>query len=137
MVEPNFSWIYLIIFLAIPLSRIIPRLIAKRKMQNNSSQKREFESNFDPYKRPQMEYKPEIKDQKNLSKDKMVLRELNLGNKTFDGIQKNTGLNGKDLDSILEDLEKKGLMKVVHKQGLFGPKIELYLTDNGFKEYFS
>ena len=137
MVEPNFSWIYLIIFLAIPLSRIIPRLIAKRKMQNNPLQKREFVSNFESYKSPQMKYKPETKVQENLSKDKMVLRELNLGNKTFEGIQKNTGLNGKDLDSILEDLEKKGLMRVVHKQGLFGPKIELYLTDNGFKEYFS
>ena len=41
------------------------------------------------------------------------------------------------LNSILEDLEKKGLMKVVKKQGMFGPKVELYSTDKGFKEYYS
>jgi len=38
MADPNFSWIYLIIFLAIPLSRIIPRLISRRKLQKNSFQ---------------------------------------------------------------------------------------------------
>jgi len=30
MADPNFSWIYIVIFLAIPLARIIPRLLAKR-----------------------------------------------------------------------------------------------------------
>jgi hypothetical protein len=37
----------------------------------------------------------------------------------------------------LEDLEKRGLMKVEEKSGLFGSKVELYLTDKGFKEYYS
>jgi len=37
----------------------------------------------------------------------------------------------------LEDLEKRGLMKVEEKSGLFGPKVELYLTDKGYKEYYS
>ena len=31
----------------------------------------------------------------------------------------------------LGDLEKRGLMKVEEKSGLFGPKVELYLTDKG------
>jgi len=28
-------------------------------------------------------------------------------------------------------------MKVEEKSGLFGPKVELYLTDKGYKEYYS
>ncbi len=130
MADPNFSWIYLVIFLAIPLARIIPRIIARRKMQNNPTQQREFESKFDVYRKPQMETSPEIKEE-NLKKDKIVLRELNRGVNTFEAIQKNTGMSGKELDSILADLERDGLLKVVQKQGLLGPKIELYPTDKG------
>lgn len=138
MADPNFSWIYLIFFLAIPLARIIPRFIARRKMQNNQTQQREFESGFDEYKRPQMaSAKPELNTEENLSKERIVLGELNRGVKTFENIQKNTGMDGKDLDSVLSDLERDGLLKVVQKQGLLGPKIELYPTDKGFKEYYS
>ena len=128
MADPNFSWIYLIIFLAIPLSRIIPRLIAKRKIQTNTSQQKGFEDGFVSFKRPQ-EPNSSAENQKHLSKDKIVLREMNQGVKTFENIQKNTGLDSKELNSVLEDLEREGLMKVVHKQGLFGPKVELYSTD--------
>jgi len=134
MEEPNFSWVYLVIFLVIPLSRIIPRLIAKRKMQSNPLQQKKFEHGPESYKKTQIETNPEIQNQKPLTNDRMVLRELNQGAKTFENIQKNTGLNGKELDSVLENLERDGLMKVVHKQGLFGPKIELHLTDKEFTE---
>lgn len=134
MADPNFSWIYLVIFLAIPLSRIIPRLIARQKMRRNPSQHREFEQGFDSYKKTQPEIKAEITNQKSLSNDMMVLRELNQGAKTFEKIQKNTGLDNKELDLALEKLENKGLMKVVQKQGLFGPKIELHSTNKGFPE---
>ena len=136
MADPNFSWIYLVIFLAIPLARIIPRLIARRKMQNKPTQQGEFESRFEGYRKPQMEASPEMKEE-NLKKDKIVLRELNRGANTFESIQKNTGMNGKELDSILADLERDGLLKVVQKQGLLGPKIELYPTDKGFREFYS
>ena len=71
------------------------------------------------------------------SKNELVLGALNRGSHSFEKIQKNTGLDSQDLDSILEDLEKNGLLKVVQKQGLFGPKTELYPTDKGFKEYYS
>ena len=131
----DFSWIYLLIFIIIPLSRIIPRLIAKRRMQNNSSQiiqENQHQSSFDDYsKKPQKEFsKPQTKNM-------IVLGELNKGSKTFESIQKNTGLESKELDKILEDLEKNGMLKVQQKQGLFGLKIELYPTDKGFKEYYS
>jgi len=133
--DPDFSWIYLLIFLMIPLARIIPRLLARRKMKNNTTQtiqEKQFQPSFDEYsEKPQREFsKPQTKNM-------LVLGELNKGSKTFKNIQKNTGLNNKDLETILEDLEKNGMLKVHQKQGLFGSKIELYPTDKGFKEYYS
>ena len=126
----------MIIFLAIPLARIIPRILAKRRGQENPAQQERFESRFDEYRRPQMETRPQKKEE-NLTKDQMVLRELNRGVKTFESIQRNTGMDGKELDSILANLEKEGLLKVVQKQGLLGPKIELYPTDKGFRDFYS
>jgi len=65
------------------------------------------------------------------TKHLLVLERMNRGAKNFEKIQKITGLERDELTSILEDLEKRGLMKVEEKSGLFGPKIELYLTDKG------
>ena len=67
----------------------------------------------------------------------MVLGELNNGTRTFEKVQKNTGLDSEELNKILENLEKQGLLKVQQKQGLFGLKVELYPTEKGFKEYYS
>jgi predicted transcriptional regulator len=157
MAEPNFSWIYIIIFLAIPLARIIPRFLAKRGIgknffpqppqqqnpqqqnpqqqnpqQQNPQQQNQSESHFDEYQQ-----KPSMETRQPKSKNELVLGALNRGSKSFESIQKNTGLDSKDLDAILEDLEKNGLLKVVQKQGMFGPKTELLPTDKGFKEYYS
>ena len=66
-----------------------------------------------------------------------MLGALNRGSKTFEDIQNNTGLSNSELDAILEDLENNGMMKVVHKQGMLGPKTEILPTDKGFKEYYS
>ena len=79
---------------------------------------------------PEPEPKPETKDMQ-------VFEALNYGAENFEKIQKITGLKHDELASILEDLEKRGLMKVEEKSGLFGPKVELYLTDKGIKEYNS
>jgi len=65
----------------------------------------------------------------------LVLGELNRGAKTFEKILRNTGLEHEALNSILEDLEKSGMMEVVKKQGLMGPKVELQVTEKGFKEF--
>lgn len=135
MADPNFTWIYLLIFLAIPLARIIPRLITKRRQNPDQIS---FESQFNKFDRSHMETtKPKESSEQSLTRDKMVLRELNQGVKTFEKIQKNTGLDTKTLDSVLGDLENDGFMKVVQKQGMFGIKTELYPTDKGFKEYYS
>jgi hypothetical protein len=138
----DYSWIYLAIFLIIPLSRIIPRLLAKKRMKNNTSeiiQEKQIQPSFDKYSRePQREFsKPQREFSKPQTKNMLVLGELNRGSKTFESIQKNTDLDNKELNTILEDLEKNGMLKVHQKQGLLGPKIELYLTDKGFKEYNS
>ncbi|MFB5624268.1 MAG: hypothetical protein ACE5RP_05060 [Nitrosopumilus sp.] len=139
MADPNFSWIYIIIFLAIPLARIIPRILAKKGIGKNFSQPKpqnEFQSGF-AENSLNVQEKPKMESSKPQSKNDLVLGALNRGSKSFESIQKNTGLNTQELDSILEDLEKNGLLKVVHKQGLFGPKTELHPTDKGFKEYYS
>ena len=65
------------------------------------------------------------------TKHLLVLERMNHGAKNFEIIQKITGLEHDELASILEDLEKRGLMKVEEKSGLFGSKVELYLTDKG------
>ena len=137
MADPNFSWIYIIIFLAIPLARIIPRILAKRGIGKNFTQSQnESQSSF-VENRFDMQERPEMEPSKPVSKNQLVLGALNRGSKTFENLQKNTGLTSEELDSVLGDLEKNGLLKVVHKQGLFGPKTELYPTDKGFKDYYS
>jgi predicted component of type VI protein secretion system len=137
MADPNFSWIYIVIFLAIPLARIIPRILAKRGIGKNFTQpQNEPQSSF-VENRFNMQERPEMAPSKPVSKNQLVLGALNRGSKTFENLQKNTGLTSEELDSVLGDLEKNGLLKVVHKQGLFGPKTELYPTEKGFKDYYS
>ena len=148
MAEANFSWIYIIIFLAIPLARIVPRLLAKKgigknflsqfqqqnpqSQPNQPQQPNQSESRFDEYQQ-----KPSMETRQPKSKNDLVLGVLNRGSKSFESIQRNTGLDSKDLDAILEDLEKNGLLKVIQKQGMLGPKTELIPTEKGFKEYYS
>ena len=146
--EADFSWIYLIIFLMIPLARILPRVLKKLKSGNSESQdipQRQFESNFNRYEDQSdnqfesnsTEYQEPPKSSKPQTKNMLVLGELHRGVKQFENIQKNTGFTTEELDSILEDLENNGLMKAQQKSGLFGMKTELIPTDKGFKEYYS
>ena len=132
IMDPNFSWIYLIFFLAIPLARIIPRIIAKRRMTNPDSR---FQDNFGSRQEEISEVKYE--NPKPKTKKMLVLGEINNRTKTFERLQKNTGLGGQELNKVLEQLETEGLIKVQQKQGLFGLKIEIYPTEKGFKEYYS
>jgi len=146
--EADFSWMYLIIFLMIPLARILPRILKKLKSGNSESQEipqRQFESNFNRYEDQSdkqfesnsTEYQEPPKSSKPQTKNMLVLGELHRGVKQFEDIQKNTGLTTDELNSILEDLENNGLMKAQQKSGLFGMKTELVPTDKGFKEYYS
>ena len=130
--DPNYSWIYLAIFLVIPLARLLPRLVAKMRANRESTQIPEEHQQQASvmYQEPPPESKPKTKNM-------LVLGALNRGSNTFESIQKNTGLGSKELETILEDLEKNGMLSVRQKQGMLGPKIELYPTDKGFKTYYS
>ena len=135
----HFYWIWAI-FLIIPLVSIIKRYLRKRNMPNfnRSSEKRyemQFKTNPSKIEMPRRNLlEPEPKPE---TKDKQVFEALNYGAKNFEKIQKITGLKHDELVSILDDLEKRGMMKVEEKSGLFGSKIELYPTNKGIKEYYS
>ena len=134
IMEPNYSWIYLLIFLIIPLSRIIPRLIANRKPNNeNFSQFQNISNNGDEI----WKAKIESRQNQNISDEMKVLGNMHNGANTFDKIQKQTKITVEELNRILEDLERKEMIRVVKKSGMFGEKIELYSTDKGFREYYS
>ena len=137
----HFYWIWAIFFI-IPLVSIIRRYLRKRNMQNfgKSSEQyhqMQFKTNLSEIETPRRNFLEPEPESKPETKDMQVLGELNRGVKNFENIQKITGFKHDELSSILEDLEKRGLMKVEEKSGLFGPKVELYLTDMGFKEYYS
>ena len=147
--EADFSWIYLVIFLMVPLARILPRVLKKYKIGGFQSQEvpqRQFESDFNRYEDQsdkQFQSTPtqsqEVpKSSKPQTKNMLVLGELHRGVRLFENVQKNTGYSQVDLNSILEDLETNGLMKTQEKPGLMGgTKTELVPTDKGFKEYYS
>ena len=67
-------------------------------------------------------------------KDLIVLGTIKHGIKKFDKIQKTTKIESEELNSILERLEKRGLIQVEEKKGWFGIKVEITPTDKGSKE---
>ncbi|MBI5377712.1 MAG: hypothetical protein HZA82_03720 [Thaumarchaeota archaeon] len=67
-------------------------------------------------------------------KDVIVLEAINKGAKKFDKIEKVTKIDGKELNEILENLDKKGLIIIVEKKGFFSTKKEIVLTDKGQRE---
>jgi predicted Rossmann fold nucleotide-binding protein DprA/Smf involved in DNA uptake len=105
---------------------------------NKSSEKRyemQFKTNSSKIETPRRNLlEPELKSE---TKDMQVFEALNHGAENFEKIQKITGLEHDELVSILEELEKRGMIKVEEKSGLFGSKIGLYPTNNGIKEYYS
>ena len=143
MEHGGMAWIYLVFFLVIPLSRILPRLIRKWKEKNRGApeqftqkpyQSRSETITESPRKTDREDIPGEMKPQ---SLDMLVLGELNRGVKNFNSIQRNLGIDSKPLEEALQSLENQGLMKVQHKQGLLGPKTELIPTDKGFKKFYS
>jgi len=134
-------WIWAIFFI-IPLVSIIRRYLRKRNTQNFSKSSEQyhemqFQTNSSKIETPRrnlLEPEPEPKHE---TKDMQVFEVLNHGAGNFEKIQKITGFEHDELVSILKDLEKRGLIKVEEKSGLFGPKVELYATDKGIKEYYS
>ena len=137
----HFYWIWAIFFI-IPFISIIRRYLRKHNMQNFSKSSEQYHemqfktnsSKIETPRRNLLEPEPEPKHE---TKDMQVFDVLNYGAENFEKIQKITGLEHDELVSILDDLEKRGLMIVKQKSGLFGPKVGLYATDKGIKEYYS
>ena len=134
----HFYWIWAIFFI-IPFISIIRRYLRKRNMQNSSKSpeqyhEMQFQTNSSKIETPRRNLlEPEPKHE---TKDMQVFEVLNYGAGNFEKIQEITGLKRDELVSILEDLEKRGMMKVEEKSGLLGSKIELYPTKKGIKEYY-
>ena len=137
----HFYWIWAIFFI-IPFISIIRRYLRKRNTQNFSKSpeqyhEMQFQTNSSKIETPRrnlLEPEPEPKHKTN---DMRVFEVLNHGVGNFEKIQEITGIKHDELVSILEDLEKRGMMKVEEKSGLLGSKIELYPTKKGIKEYYS
>ncbi len=87
MAEEGFAWIYLVFFLVIPLSRILPRLIRKWKEKNQGvseqfTQKTYQSTNETFAESPQKTRREEISKELNpQTLDMLVLGELNRGTK--------------------------------------------------------
>ena len=137
----HFYWIWAIFFI-IPFISIIRRYLRKRNMQNFSKSSEQyhemqFKTNSSKIETPRRNLQEPEPEPKHETKDMQVFEALNYGAGNFEKIQKITGLDHDELVSILEDLEKRGMMKVEEKSGLLGSKIELYPTKKGIKEYYS
>ena len=143
----HFYWIWAIFFI-IPFISIIRRYLRKRNTQNFSKSpeqyhEMQFQTNSSKIETPRrnlLEPEPEPKlepEPKHKTKDMRVFEVLNHGVGNFEKIQEITGIKHDELVSILEDLEKRGMIKVEEKGGLLGSKIELYPTKKGIKEYYS
>lgn len=126
----DISWIYLAIFLIIPLARILPRFIARQRQKAVGSSRVQDDAVQQADADSQDDRTPQTGPMR-------VLGELNRGCRTFGALQKVTGMDAGELERYLEELEQDGLMHVRQKRGLFGIKIELYPTDKGFKKFYS
>ena len=147
--EENYSWIYLLIFLIIPLARIVPRLLRRGAYQENISARPETprsdtprsdapRRNFFQESSPDNFQESPKKEQfstKNWPKEKIVLGLLMTDISKFEEIQKRANISTGNLDTILQDLEKRGLMKPVEKSGPFGKSIQLRITEKGAAEF--
>ena len=138
--EENYSWIYLLIFLIIPLARIVPRLLRRAGLKENISARPEsprgnfFQESSSPDNFQESSRREEFST-KNWPKEKIVLGLLLTNITKFEEIQKRGNLSTNNLDTILQDLEKKGLMKPIEKTGPFGKSIQLRITEKGAAEF--
>ena len=147
--EEIYSWIYLLIFMIIPLARILPRLLKRAGLKQDISARPEtprgnffqessspdnFRESSSPDNFQESPRKEEFST-KNWPKEKIVLGLLMTKISKFEEIQKKGNLSTNNLDTILQDLEKNGLMTPVEKSGPFGKSIQLKITQKGIAEF--
>ena len=148
--EIDYSWIFLLIFLIIPLARILPRILKRTGFKENLSARLESpRENFfkesdsaDNFK--ESDYADNFKESppteeefstKNWSTEKIVLGLLMSDISKFEELQKRGNLSTNNLDRILQNLEKKGFMTPVEKSGPFGKSVQLKITEKGASEF--
>ncbi len=68
------------------------------------------------------------------SKEMIVLGAIKAGIKKFEKIQKIRHIDPKEADSIVEQLENKGFVKVEEKKGLLGTSVEIGITEKASKK---
>ena len=148
--EENFSWIYLLIFLIIPLARILPRIFKRGDLKKSISARLESpRENFfkesdsaDNFKESDsadnFKESPPTEEEfstRNWSTEKIVLGLLMSDISKFEELQKRGNLSTNNLDRILQNFEKKGFMTPVEKSGPFGKSIQLKITEKGAREF--
>ena len=148
--EIDYSWIFLLIFLIIPLARILPRILKRTGFKENISAHLESpRENFfkesdsaDNFKESDyadnFKESPPTKEEfstKNWSTEKIVLGLLMSDISKFEELQKRGNLSTNNLDRILQNLEKKGFMTPVEKSGPFGKSVQLKITEKGAIEF--
>ena len=148
--EIDYSWIFLLIFLIIPLARILPRILKRTGFKENISARLESpRENFfkesdsaDNFK--ESDYDDNFKESppteeefstKNWSTEKIVLGLLMTNISKFEELQKRGNLSANNLDRILQNLEKKGFMTPIEKSGPFGTSVQLKITEKGIREF--
>tara|TARA_B100001559_G_scaffold34633_1_gene26150 strand:+ start:785 stop:1201 length:417 start_codon:yes stop_codon:yes gene_type:complete len=133
----------------IPLARILPRLLRRAGLKQDISARPEtprgnfFQEspsadNFRESSSPdnfQESPRREEFSTKNWPKEKIVLGLLMTNISKFEELQKKGNISTNNLDTILQDLEKKGLMRPVEKSGPFGKSIQLRITEKGAAEF--
>jgi predicted transcriptional regulator len=67
-------------------------------------------------------------------KELIVLGAIKNGIKKFEKIQKTTEIDAEELNTILEKLEDRGMIKVEEKKSWLGKKIEMTVTEKGSRE---
>ena len=148
--EIDYSWIFLLIFLIIPLARILPRILKRTGFKENISARLESpRENFfkesdsaDNFEESDyadnFEESPPTKEEfstRNWSTEKIVLGLLMSDISKFEELQKRGNLSTNNLDRILQNLEKKGFMTPVEKSGPFGTSVQLKITEKGANEF--
>ena len=148
--EIDYSWIFLLIFLIIPLARILPRILKRTGFKENISARLEsprenfFKESDSADNFEESDYADNFKESpptkeefstRNWSTEKIVLGLLMSDISKFEELQKRGNLSTNNLDRILQNLEKKGFMTPVEKSGPFGKSVQLKITEKGAIEF--
>ena len=148
--EIDYSWIFLLIFLIIPLARILPRILKRTGFKETiyarleSPRENFFKESDSADNFKESDYADNFKESppteeefstRNWSTEKIVLGLLMSDISKFEELQKRGNLSTNNLDRILQNLEKKGFMTPVEKSGPFGTSIQLKITEKGIREF--